>query len=94
MADGFAETFQDKKKPGRTLLQSGAGLLQTRRPNKSEDVSDLGGRLVRSFLTGFMNCIGTCGVYTLGWAVLNDFQHLHKQLCKVGFVKSSSLNKS
>ncbi len=39
MAVGFVETFQDEKKPGRTLLQSGAGLLQTRRPNTSEDVS-------------------------------------------------------
>ena len=53
MDDGFAETFQDENKTGRTLLQSGAGLLQTRRPDKSEDLSDLGGRLVRLLLTGF-----------------------------------------
>ena len=33
----FAETFQVEKKPGRTLLKTGAGLLQTRRPNKSEE---------------------------------------------------------
>ncbi len=37
MTDGLVETFQDKNKPGRTLLQSGAGLLQTRRPNKLEE---------------------------------------------------------
>jgi hypothetical protein len=37
MADGLAETFQDKKKPGRTLLQTRAGLLQTRRPNKLKE---------------------------------------------------------
>ena len=39
MADGLVETFQDEEKPGRILLKIGAGLLQTRRPNKSEDVS-------------------------------------------------------
>jgi hypothetical protein len=37
MADGFAETFQDRNKPGRSLLQTGAGLLQIRRPDKSEE---------------------------------------------------------
>jgi hypothetical protein len=37
LADGFAETFQDEKKPGRSLLQTRAGLLQTRRPNKLEE---------------------------------------------------------
>jgi hypothetical protein len=36
-ADGLVETFQDKNKPGRSLLQFGAGLLQTRRPNKLEE---------------------------------------------------------
>jgi hypothetical protein len=37
MADGFAETFQDRNKPGRSLLQTGSGLLQKRRPNKLEE---------------------------------------------------------
>jgi hypothetical protein len=37
LADGSAETFLDKNKPGRSLLQSKPGLLQTRRPNKSEE---------------------------------------------------------
>ncbi len=26
--------------------------------------------------------------YTLGWAMLNHFQHLHKQPSKVGFTKA------
>ena len=77
MTNGLVETFQDKNKPGRSLLQSGAGLLQTSGPDKSEDVSDLGGRLVRSFLTGFDELYRNLWRFALGWAVLNHYQHLH-----------------
>jgi hypothetical protein len=65
MADGFGETFQDRNKPGRSLLQTGAGLLQTRRPNKSEE--DLLGHFWFNRGNGYAFCedLSGCPLWSL-----------------------------